>query len=244
MAVIAPKLDFKDADFFMSRAGADADFAEQIGAILEGWGYCVILQQWDFGNRNFMHCMHEALDSGAHVIALLSADYLNSKHCIAEALNIISDDPVNENERLLVWRVTECKPTGMFKGLVFHDVFQGREHADKLPGLVRKAVGKIEPRRKRHSPAPTPAIKPAQTVLHDRIREVPNFTGRREDLAALDAFASSRSIYCSIASRTSPCAGCLRAAARRRRRSTTDASSSRFSVGDIIMGKPSGLFRR
>jgi hypothetical protein len=74
--------DIKEADFFISRSGADADFAAQIGAILEGLGYRVILQQWDFANRSFMDCMQEALESGARVIALLSPAYLKSEHCM------------------------------------------------------------------------------------------------------------------------------------------------------------------
>jgi hypothetical protein len=41
-------------DFFISRAGADAAFAAQIGAILEAAGHSVLLQQWDFANANFM----------------------------------------------------------------------------------------------------------------------------------------------------------------------------------------------
>ena len=61
-------------DFFISRAGADAAFAAKIGRILEGEGHIVVLQQWDFANRNFIECMHAALESGARVIALLSND--------------------------------------------------------------------------------------------------------------------------------------------------------------------------
>jgi hypothetical protein len=51
----------KAADFFISRAGADADFAAVIGQILEGAGFSVILQQWDFADRNFMERMQAAL---------------------------------------------------------------------------------------------------------------------------------------------------------------------------------------
>ena len=50
-----------------------------------------------------------------------------------------------------------------------------------LREIVLQAVDPNTPRT-----APSSFFKPAKTVLHDRIREVPNFTGRREDLAALD----------------------------------------------------------
>ena len=61
-------------DVFISRAGVDAPIAAEIGAILESAGYSVVLQQWDFANRNFMERMQAALESGARVIALLSPD--------------------------------------------------------------------------------------------------------------------------------------------------------------------------
>jgi len=57
-------------EFFISRAGADAPFAEAIGRIIVNAGQRVVLQQWDFANRNFMERMHAALSSGARVIAL------------------------------------------------------------------------------------------------------------------------------------------------------------------------------
>ena len=95
-------------DFFISRAGADAPFAAEIGRILEDAGHTVVLQQWDFANRNFMERMHAALESGARVIALLSNEYLASDHCAAEWQNAIAHDPLNKQGRLIVVRVAEC----------------------------------------------------------------------------------------------------------------------------------------
>jgi hypothetical protein len=89
------------AALFISRAGADADFAAVVGEILEAEGYPVILQQWDFANRNFMERMHAALAQGARVIALLSPEYLSSDHCQAEWQNAIASDPLNTKSRLI-----------------------------------------------------------------------------------------------------------------------------------------------
>ena len=83
--------------FFISRAGADAQFAAVIGNILEGAGNRVILQRWDLANRNFMEGMHAALESGARVIALLSPAYFKSDHCLAEAPNTIGHDRLNKS---------------------------------------------------------------------------------------------------------------------------------------------------
>jgi len=166
-----------EADFFISRTGADADFAAAVGSILETAGYRVYLQQWDFANRNFMECMQTALDSGARVIALLSPAYFKSDHCMAEALNTIGHDPLNKNGRLIVMRIAECAPSGLFTALAYWDLVPLRDNASRLREVVLQAVDRNTPRI-----APSSFFITPKTVLHDRIREVPNFTGRRADL--------------------------------------------------------------
>ena len=128
------------AHFFISRAGAEAPFAAVIGRILEDAGYRVILQQWDFGNSNFMERMHAALESGARVIALLSPAYFKSDHCMAEALNAIGHDPLNKNGRLIVMRIAECAPSGLFTALAYWDLVPLRDHAFRLREIVLQAV--------------------------------------------------------------------------------------------------------
>ena len=168
-------------DFFISRSGTDEHFAAAIGKILEDAGHSVILQQWDFANRNFMERMHAALESGARVIALLSPAYFKSDACMAEALNTIGHDPLNKKRRLIAMRIAECVPGGLFTALAYWDLVPVRHDASRLREIVLKAIDPNPPRT-----APGSVFKPAKTVLHDRVREVPNFTGRREDLAALD----------------------------------------------------------
>jgi hypothetical protein len=124
------------ADFFISRAGVDAPFAAEIGRILEDAGHRVVLQQWDFANRNFMERMHAALESGARVIALLSSEYLTSDHCAAEWQNAIAHDPLNKQGRLIVVRVAESKPTGLLTALAYWDLVPVRGD----PALVRDIV--------------------------------------------------------------------------------------------------------
>ena len=120
-----------EADFFISRAGADADFAATVGGILENAGYRVYLQQWDFANRNFMEGMQAALESGARVIALLSPAYFKSDHCMAEALNTIGHDPLNKKRRLIVMRIAECAPGGLFTALAYWDLVPVRNNASR-----------------------------------------------------------------------------------------------------------------
>jgi TIR domain len=132
--------DQGNPDFFISRAGADAAFAGVIGHILEDASYRVVLQQWDFANRNFMERMHAALSSGARVIALLSNGYLASKYCEAEWLNALAGDPLNNDARLIVLRISECKPVGLLSGLAYWDLAPVRDRPDLLHDIVLTAV--------------------------------------------------------------------------------------------------------
>jgi hypothetical protein len=140
-------------DFFISRAGADAGFASVIGRILEDAGHRVILQQWDFANSNFMGQMHAALKTGARVIALLSPQYFESEHCLAEALNAIGQDPLNKKSRLIVMRIAECAPDGIFTALTYWDLVPIRDNAVALRDMTLAAIRSEQPRD-------APIIKP------------------------------------------------------------------------------------
>jgi hypothetical protein len=176
-------------DFFISRAGADASFAEEIGHTLENDGHRVVLQQWDFANRNFMERMHEALSSGARVIALLSNEYLASKHCEAEWLNAIANDPLNTNARLILLRVNECTPRGLLTALAYWDLVSIRDHPNLVRDVLLTAIKKD--RLKGDGRALIQYWREARPILHPEIRPTPSFTGRtRELLEIADALRS------------------------------------------------------
>jgi TIR domain-containing protein len=167
-------------DFFVSRAGADAPFAEAIGHIIENAGHRVVLQQWDFANRNFMEQMHAALSSGARVIALLSNEYLASKHCEAEWQNAIATDPLNTNARLIVLRVNECTPRGLLTALAYWDLVPIRDRSDLVRDVVLTAI-KPGP-HKGDGLACEQYWRAARTVLHPEIKPTASFTGRAQEL--------------------------------------------------------------
>ena len=163
-------------DFFVSRSGADAPFAAVIGDILEKTGHRVVLQQWDFTNRNFMERMDAALSSGARVIALLSNEYLGSEHCKAEWLSAIATDPLNTQSRLIVLRVNQCTPRGLLRALAYWDLVPIRDQVDLVRDVVLTA---IKPgRHKGEGTGSAQYWRAARTVLHPEIRPTPNFTGR------------------------------------------------------------------
>lgn len=167
---------------FISRAGADADFAAVIGKTLEDAGHAVILQQWDFANRNFMERMHAALADDARVIALLSPEYLRSDHCQAEWQNAIAGDPLNTKSRLILVRVAECEPVGLLSGLAYWDLVPVQDNRALLRDIVLDAV-----REGRREGTPSgPYWRAPRSILDaEAIRPVAGFSGREEELTAL-----------------------------------------------------------
>ena len=186
-------MENKARAFFISRAGADGNFAAEIAAVLEEAGYVVSLQQWDFANKNFMDQMHEALKSVAVVVALLSPEYLKSEHCQAEWLNAIAGDPLNRNGRLVLFRVVECEPPGLLRGLAYWDLVQIRDNRPMLADVVRNAV-----LADHHDATPIagPYWRAPRTIVDaEATRPTPSFTGRAPELAALStAFDKPNSI--------------------------------------------------
>ncbi len=169
---------------FISRAGADAPFAAEIGRVLEEAGYDVTLQQWDFANRNFMERMHAALAGGSRVLALLSPEYLGSDHCQAEWQNALAGDPLNKTSRLILLRVVECAPAGLLSGLAYWDLVPIRDN----PALVRQIVLDAVRDERRDTAAGGPYWRAPETILDaEAIRPVPGFSGRTAELDALDA---------------------------------------------------------
>ncbi len=173
----------KPETLFISRAGADAAFAAEIGRILEAAGYGVILQQWDFANRNFIERIHESLAGGAQVVALLSPDYLRTDYCAAEWQNAIAGDPLNTKGRLVLLRVAECEPVGLLAGIAYWDLVPIRDNRTLLAEVVRTAV---RTDRRDAAPVDGPYRRAPRTILDaEAIRPTLGFTGREEELTAI-----------------------------------------------------------
>jgi hypothetical protein len=60
------------ADFFISRAGADKDVAVLVDKVLRDAGHTTFVQDNDFGHASFMARMAQGWSSGARLICLLS----------------------------------------------------------------------------------------------------------------------------------------------------------------------------
>jgi len=175
-------------EFFLSRAGPDAAIAEAIAHILEAAGRTVIIQDWDFKNRAFMERMHAALCSGARTLALLSPDYLASDHCAAEWQNTIADDPLNKTSRLIVLRIKQCVPVGLLKSLAYWDLVPVLAGLPASSNMLRDILlAAVQPGRQKSLPPDLSKLfSKAQPVLHPEIRPTPCFTGRDQQLIALE----------------------------------------------------------
>ena len=170
------------ADFFISRTGADAAIAIAVADALKGAGYRVLVQDKDFANRNFMERMDAGLASGARVIAIISEDYFKSDHCTAEWQHPLADDPLNKQARLIVLRARECVPRGLLKAIAHWDLVKVRGAPELLNATVLAAVDPAH----RTAPLLAEHWRRPGVIRHAKIRETPGFTGRGDELAAID----------------------------------------------------------
>ena len=177
-------------DFFISRTGADKALAIAIAAIVREAGFTTWLQDEDFGRASFMARMEQGFESGARIVALLSAAYQQSDYCRAEYNAALVGDPLNLKERLIVLRIEECAATGNLSHLPYVDLVPILAQSDPAlrEQLLRRAIRVLigaEPGQSgidfinlyRHTPQ----------ILHAEIAPVPGFTGREPELAALKA---------------------------------------------------------
>ena len=162
---------------FISRAGTDSELAVRIAGILRGAGYRTILQDENFLHTSFMEQMDAALRSGARVVALLSRAYEESDHCRAEWQGAIADDPLNLKQRLVIFRVGECKPGGLLRALVYSDLVPIGDDIAALTRTVRDAVARGE--------VAEPGGAATTIIDPDALWEVPSFTGREQALTDL-----------------------------------------------------------
>lgn len=165
-----------DRTIFISRAGADKALAIRIAAALKGAGYRTVLQDEDFGHTSFMAMMHDTLASGARVAALLSQDYLASVNCGAEWQAALTGDPQNVQQRLIVFRVRDCAPTGLLKPIPYVNLVPLHDDPVALSRTVLDAVARAS------------RIGEGAAATHmdpDTIWDVPSFTGRDEELGEL-----------------------------------------------------------
>jgi len=182
-----PEGNAASAEFFISRAGEDAAFANWLGRLIAAQGKSFILQDQHFGHQNFMGAMDGALKSGARVVGLLSQAYLDSDYCLAEAAAALKGDPLNRQQRLILLRLEPCAPGGVLTNIAFTSLVAERRDSDARPLMLRilRALGFDDPRLDGLPPPPEGTLSASIQVLHPEVQPVPGFAGREDELAAV-----------------------------------------------------------
>ena len=177
-----------EADFFISRAGADKAFAIWLASLIRAQSKTTLLQDEDFGHESFMAQMHDALEGGARVLAVLTPDYLASEYCIAEMNGALAGDPNNRKRRLAPFRLRPCAPSGMLGAIPYCDLLpelRGQD-ANALADKILSDLG-ITTRIFAGVPRlPDGLIINPPPLVHPRIRANPLFTGREDLLEKLN----------------------------------------------------------
>ncbi len=84
-------------DFFVSRRGAVGEVATEVASVLEGAGYRVRVQDYDFGRGgDFVGDIHDALVSSRHLVVLHTADYDRTYWTRKEFTNFLAALPSAE----------------------------------------------------------------------------------------------------------------------------------------------------
>ncbi len=180
-----------EAEFFISRAGAKADkaFAIWLAQLIRAQGKTTLLQDEDFDHESFMAQMHDALEGGARVLAVLTPDYFASKYCIKEMNGALSGDPSNSLRRLVPFRLRPCAPSGMLGDIPYCDLLPELRGQD-VNALVNTILGDLDITTRIFAGVPNLPnglmIDPPPLV-HPRIRPNPLFAGREDLLEKLNA---------------------------------------------------------
>jgi tetratricopeptide (TPR) repeat protein len=171
-------------DFFVSRAGADAAWAEWIAWQLEAAGFTVAIQDWDFApGVNFVHMMQQASKDAERTIAVLSPHYFNSPFTEAEWTTAFYRDPSGGKGLLLPIRVEDFQPPGMFgprNCLDLFDLNKGTASERLLTWINRAGKQRGKPDREPNYPGKAKA--PEQGAIP---RSEPNYPGRMPFLFGL-----------------------------------------------------------
>jgi TIR domain len=148
-------------DFFVSYAHEDHEWAEWVAWQLEQAGYTVLFQKWDMvAGTNWVKLMRQGISASKRTVVVLSEHYLSSLYGEAEWSSAWADDPLSEQRKLLILRITECERPDVLRWIVSVDLF-GRTEKSARELLVESVKNIVAGRAK---PAAAPAYPVARVV--------------------------------------------------------------------------------
>jgi hypothetical protein len=170
-------------DFFVSFNQADRAWATWIAWALEGAGYSVFFQDWDF-KGNFVLEMDKAHRQSRRSIAVLSPDYLTSRFAAPEWAARFAQDATSEHDLLLPVRVRPCQLEGLLAQIIYVDLVGCGEEAAR-DKLLRRVEGiRLKPDE--------PPLFPGE-INHAVVPERPAFPGYTDGWAGDSTEASTAS---------------------------------------------------
>ena len=175
-------------DFVISRAVENRDLAAWIAGLIEMQGRTITLQDEFYQHKDFLHLIGDALESQTRVVALLSSEFLNSEACLQEANEVIKGDPLNKNQRLILFRVDGCRASGKLANIAFTDLVPilQQQDARKVAETVLRTLGSdTKARLDFMPPLPQGNHLVKTTILHPEIHYNRWFTGRNDVIADL-----------------------------------------------------------
>jgi len=112
--------------FFISYAGPDRAWAQWAGAQLEGAGYTVELDVWDWAvGGNAVLNMSAALQRSHRVLALWSPAYFERGRFTSDEWTAVMGERPDQNgeHRLIPFRVTRVDPPPILRPVIYRDLF-------------------------------------------------------------------------------------------------------------------------
>lgn len=176
-------------NFFISRAGADAAWAQWIANCLQAAGYSTVLQDWDFKKgQDFVYEMDRAMRDAERTIVVLSRHFEKAFFTVPEWTNAIARDPTGHKALLIPVRIDDILPEGIFKTRVFIDLVGLEETVAKerllseINSIYQRKTGETSFFPGSITTRFPGSLPPVWRIPFDRN---PVFTGRKMEIAAL-----------------------------------------------------------
>jgi hypothetical protein len=164
-------------EFFISRAGADAEVAKEVADVLRRAGHTVQYQDEDIPlGANFIKRMSEMVENCKNLLIILSPAYLNSPYCNEEWTNFLADLFSDQGDRrVVVLLAQDCKPPGILRARVFGSLTDKSSPGDRQAEILAAAAGSAK--RRKVLPPIFEGVPPHNLA----------FCGREDGLARLQA---------------------------------------------------------